>query len=50
MRTGVAAVRAMSTATRTYGNLKDDDRVFQNLYGKHDWGLTGAMQRVRSRC
>jgi hypothetical protein len=44
-----SAAAGMSTAaaTKTYGNLKDDDRIFTNLYGRHDWGLKGAMQRVR---
>ncbi|PTW61115.1 NADH dehydrogenase subunit F [Breoghania corrubedonensis] len=25
--------------------LKDQDRIFTNVYGLHDWGLKGAMQR-----
>jgi NADH-quinone oxidoreductase subunit F len=25
--------------------LRDDDRVFKNLYGMHDWRLAGARQR-----
>jgi NADH-quinone oxidoreductase subunit F len=25
--------------------LRDDDRVFKNLYGMHDWHLAGARQR-----
>jgi NADH-quinone oxidoreductase subunit F len=25
--------------------LADKDRIFRNLYGLHDWGLKGAMQR-----
>ncbi len=25
--------------------LADKDRIFKNLYGVHDWGLKGAMQR-----
>src|SRR5258708_19889402 len=25
--------------------LADKDRIFQNLYGLHDWGLAGARQR-----
>src|SRR6202795_2346836 len=25
--------------------LADKDRIFQNLYGLHDWGLEGARQR-----
>jgi hypothetical protein len=38
------ALRAFSTE-RTYGNLKDQDRIFTNLYGKHDPFLAGAMKR-----
>jgi NADH dehydrogenase (ubiquinone) flavoprotein 1 len=33
------------SAARNYGGLSDDDRIFQNLYGKHDWGLKGALKR-----
>ncbi|KAH9579270.1 NADH dehydrogenase flavoprotein subunit 1 [Schistosoma haematobium] len=29
----------------TYGPLSDEDRIFTNLYGRHDWRLKGAMQR-----
>src|SRR5690242_2014686 len=25
--------------------LDDKDRIFRNLYGRHDWGLDGARQR-----
>ena len=25
--------------------LEDKDRIFQNLYGLHDWGLAGARSR-----
>jgi NADH-quinone oxidoreductase subunit F len=25
--------------------LEDKDRIFQNLYGQHDWGLAGARSR-----
>ncbi|XP_050031998.1 NADH dehydrogenase [ubiquinone] flavoprotein 1, mitochondrial [Dermacentor andersoni] len=28
-----------------FGPLKDEDRIFQNLYGRHDWRLKGAMSR-----
>ncbi|KAJ8978742.1 hypothetical protein NQ317_003275 [Molorchus minor] len=28
-----------------FGNLCDKDRIFTNLYGKHDWRLKAAMQR-----
>ncbi len=40
------SLRTMATAARACGNLKDSDRIFQNLYGRHDWGLKGAIQRV----
>ncbi|CAF0994125.1 unnamed protein product [Brachionus calyciflorus] len=29
----------------TFGGLKDEDRIFTNLYGRHDWKLKGAMSR-----
>ncbi|CAM9609674.1 unnamed protein product, partial [Phaeothamnion confervicola] len=31
--------------TRTYGGLKDQDRIFTNLYGERDWRIKDAMQR-----
>ena len=27
------------------GILQDKDRIFTNLYGRHDWGLEGARKR-----
>merc|ERR1719409_1380872 len=30
---------------RVYGGLKDQDRIFQNLYGQHDWHLKAAEKR-----
>lgn len=41
-------VRASTGAivqSRNYGDLKDEDRIFKNLYGRHDWGLKGDMKR-----
>lgn len=32
-------------ATRHTGPLADEDRIFTNLYGQHDWRLKGAMAR-----
>ncbi len=32
-------------STKIIGNLKDEDRIFTNLYGRHDWRLTGAQKR-----
>ncbi|XP_034107892.2 NADH dehydrogenase [ubiquinone] flavoprotein 1, mitochondrial [Drosophila albomicans] len=34
----------MNTKTE-FGPLKDCDRLFQNLYGRHDWRLKGACKR-----
>ena len=31
---------------KVYGPLKDQDRIFTNLYGRHDWKLQGALKRV----
>lgn len=42
----IRAVACMTTI-RHQSDLADSDRIFQNLYGKHDWGLQGAMKRVR---
>lgn len=39
----VSSVRSCST--KTYGNLHDDDRIFTNLFGRHDWKLPGALKR-----
>ncbi|KAI9137350.1 hypothetical protein BKA69DRAFT_1128286 [Paraphysoderma sedebokerense] len=33
------------SAKKSYGNLSDDDRIFTNLYGFHDFGLKGAIKR-----
>jgi len=30
---------------KTVGILQDCDRIFTNLYGRHDWGLEGAKTR-----
>ena len=34
---------------RVHGNLKDADRIFTNLYGKHDRTIKGAMARGGTR-
>ncbi|KAG0235355.1 NADH dehydrogenase flavoprotein subunit 1 [Actinomortierella wolfii] len=48
------AVRAFATAAPTpatppaktsYGNLSDEDRIFTNIYGFHDFKLQGALKR-----
>lgn len=44
-----AATRSLATVSdppvRRYGGLKDQDRIFTNLYLKHDHGLKGARSR-----
>jgi NADH dehydrogenase (ubiquinone) flavoprotein 1 len=40
--------RALSTdpvLAQVYGGLKDQDRIFTNLYGEKDWRLKAAMKR-----
>lgn len=43
--TAAAANAAPQTHTRVYGGLKDQDRIFTNIYGEHDVGINGAMKR-----
>ena len=40
----IADIPAATTA-KTYGGLKDSDRIFTNLYGRHDFRLAGAKKR-----
>lgn len=28
-----------------FGPLADEDRIFTNLYGRHEWRLKGALKR-----
>lgn len=50
-RVALKSSRALSfSAARAAGKinnspLKDEDRIFTNLYGRHDWRLKGAMSR-----
>jgi len=37
--------QANFSTERTYGNLKDSDRIFTNLYGEHDIFINGAKKR-----
>jgi len=41
------AAAAAAAPERTYGGLKDSDRIFTNLYGDGDAFLKGALKRVR---
>lgn len=45
VRATSVASTTVQTRARTYGDLKDEDRVFKNLYGLHDWSLKGDMAR-----
>jgi len=47
-RVGSAAGFATDTPqthVRVYGGLKDQDRIFTNIYGEHDVGINGAEKR-----
>lgn len=45
LKSTTTRVGATVIQTRSYGDLKDEDRVFKNLYGQDDWGLKGDMKR-----
>lgn len=36
---------AQASDSRVYGGLKDQDRIFTNLYGTYDFKLKGAQSR-----
>lgn len=41
-----AQASAPPPQTKTkFGPLADQDRIFTNLYGRHDWRLKGALKR-----
>lgn len=43
---GVCAFQQRHAPKKTsFGSLKDEDRIFTNLYGRHDWRLKGAQSR-----
>ncbi len=39
-------LRSLFSATKTYGNLKDSDRIFTNVYRDSDPYIDGALRRV----
>jgi NADH dehydrogenase (ubiquinone) flavoprotein 1 len=41
---GLATPADVPPQKRTYGGLKDQDRIFQNLYGHHGADLKSAMK------
>ena len=44
--TGAASLSTEASAPRRHGGLRDEDRIFTNLYGEHDVGIQGAEARV----
>ncbi|XP_023186570.1 NADH dehydrogenase [ubiquinone] flavoprotein 1, mitochondrial-like isoform X1 [Xiphophorus maculatus] len=40
-----AAHAQMKPKKAKFGPLSDQDRIFTNLYGRHDWRLKGALER-----
>ncbi|XP_060576893.1 NADH dehydrogenase [ubiquinone] flavoprotein 1, mitochondrial-like isoform X2 [Ruditapes philippinarum] len=49
--TTIVSVRNNTTEAKKpektkFGPLHDDDRIFQNIYGRHDFKLKASMQRV----
>merc|ERR1712088_504207 len=45
VRLNSTAPPAPAPAKTTFGPLSDQDRIFRNLYGRHDWRLKGASAR-----
>jgi NADH dehydrogenase (ubiquinone) flavoprotein 1 len=41
---GLATVQDAPAPKRTYGGLRDQDRIFQNLYGHHGVDLASAKK------
>lgn len=39
-------IRRFASSTKTYGNLKDSDRIFTNVYKDSDPYIKGALRRV----
>uniref|UniRef100_A0A8C7CQ02 NADH dehydrogenase [ubiquinone] flavoprotein 1, mitochondrial n=1 Tax=Oncorhynchus kisutch TaxID=8019 RepID=A0A8C7CQ02_ONCKI len=44
-RYSTAAKQQENPKKTTFGPLSDQDRIFTNLYGRHDWSLKGALRR-----
>ena len=39
-------IRRFASTTKNYGNLKDSDRIFTNVYKDSDPYIKGALRRV----
>ena len=46
MITRIARRFFSTTTNKTYGNLKDSDRIFTNVYKDTDPYISGALRRV----
>jgi NADH dehydrogenase (ubiquinone) flavoprotein 1 len=44
-RTLSTPAKAEPALTKIYGGLKDQDRIFTNLYGEFDWRVDSALKR-----
>nr|NP_001032653.1 NADH-quinone oxidoreductase subunit NuoF [Danio rerio] len=44
-RTNTTEAKQEAPAKTKFGGLSDEDRIFTNLYGRHDWRLKGAEAR-----
>lgn len=44
--TATTTAATTTTAKKVFGGLKDQDRIFTNLYNDGDWTIKGALQRV----
>ncbi len=40
-------IRRFASNTKVYGNLKDSDRIFTNVYKDSDPYIAGALRRVK---
>ena len=38
-------LKSTSVLKKSFRSLKDSDRIFKNLYGRHDWGIEGDIKR-----
>ncbi|KAH9279656.1 NADH dehydrogenase [ubiquinone] flavoprotein 1, mitochondrial [Echinococcus granulosus] len=47
LRFGTLLTQIIRPVSGAAAPLKDEDRIFNNLYGRHDWHLKGAIQRGR---
>lgn len=43
LRTSRSLATVAEPPVRRYGGLKDQDRIFTNIYCRHDHGIKGAM-------